>query len=904
MTNPSSAPLDGEEALFFEAMDWPEETREARIREACAADEGMAERVLARVRAAARADAFLRRLGTRLPGEARPGGDGEWDGEGGAVAIEPPVRVGPWRLVRILGRGGMGAVHLGERDDGAFEQRVAVKILAPTLGSRMARARFDRERRILARMEHPNVARLLDGGVTPEGLPFLAMEYVDGRPIDRYVREEGLSVDARLALILQVLEAVRFAHANLVIHRDLKPSNILVDGRGTVKLLDFGIARLLGPEGAEEPPSTLTRGGMVALTPAHASPEQLRGEVVTTASDVFSLGVLLHLLLTGEHPFQREGRGGGEGSGEGKGGKRGSGPPSLERAMLTDNPIPPSQQVGDPRLRRRLRGDLDTIVATALQPSPQRRYASVDALHEDLRLHRAGLPIRARPDRLGYRASRFLKRNAWEVGVGAAGILLVGMGLLGHTTRLAAERDRADDARVLAEAEAQKAGEVTAFLVDLFQAADPFDAQGEIPTALDLLERGEARLERLAGEPMLQAELAGVLGSVHENLGRHDRAEYLHREAVTLLRREGPEGPDLARALTRWGVTLGSLARVEEAEAVHREALELAITAEGGGGVVPEDADAPDEVTGMALHNLGAILLQRGLLPEAEEAYREAVARRSNRGDPLEVASSLHGLGTVLHAASRFPEALEAFQEAASARGALLGEDHPLTLFSLGGVAGTWSSLGEVADARGAYLEILELRRRALGPDHPDVATTLHQLAMQDWQEGNLEGAEGYWLQAREIRQAAFGPDHPTLGGIANNLAAVARERGDLSGTEAMLRESLRIYRAAYGERHPEVARGIHNLAATVADMGRFPEAERLYRESLAMRLELLGEEHTDTAHSLHNLGRFLTAVNQWDEAEAMVERALGIRTRLLGEAHPDAVESADILRRVREAKP
>ncbi len=912
MTDPSPHPSHRVEALFLEAMEWEEETREERIRAASGDDPELAEQVLARVRATVRADAFLRRLGERLPAEARSGADGD-DGGGGIGTPDPPARIGPWRLVRILGRGGMGAVHLGEREDGAFEQRVAVKVLAPTVGSRMGRARFDRERRILARMEHPNVARLLDGGVTPEGLPYLAMEYVDGRPIDQYVREEGLSVDARLALILQVLEAVAFAHANLVIHRDLKPSNILVDGRGTVKLLDFGIARLLASEAEGEAPTTLTRGGMVALTPAHASPEQLRGEVVTTASDVFSLGVLLHLLLTGEHPFQREGRGSRPGGGAGQGKGSGSGSSSLEQAMLTGDPVPPSQQVGDPRLRRRLRGDLDTIVATALQPAPERRYASVDALREDLRRHRAGLPIRARPDRFGYRASRFMKRHAWGVGVTAAGVLLVLGGLLVHTNRLAAERDRADAARVLAEAEARKASEVTAFLVDLFQAADPFEAQGENATALELLERGESRLEELSGEPGLRAELAGVLGSVYENLARHARAEELHREAVDLLRAGGAGGPELAQALTRWGLSLGSLARVEEAEAAHREALEVARSGAGQsdpGGAVPGGAvpggrgPTLDRVAGVALHNLGAILRQRGLHSEAEEAYREAVAHRSSLGDSLEVASSLYGLGTVLYAAARFPEALEAFQETASVRSRILGEDHPLTLFSLAGIAGTWSALGEVAEARAAYLEILELRRRIMGPDHPDVATTLHQLAMQDWLDGDVEGAERYWLEAREIRVAAFGPDHPTLAGIANNLAAVARERGDLPGTEAMLRESLRIYRAAYGERHPDVAQGIHNLAATVADMGRFPEAERLYRESLAMRMELLGEEHTHTAHSLHNLGRFLTAVDQWDEAEELVERALGIRTRVLGEGHPDTVESADILRRVREGRP
>ena len=896
------------EALFLDAMARPMEEREDWIRETCGDDLKLANAVLHRVRAAARADAFLERLNQQLPPSVRaPEEEGSAGGlpgrdlEGGGFdAPDPPARIGPWRLLRILGRGGMGAVHLGERDDGAFEQRVAIKVLAPTLGARLARARFDRERRILARMEHPNVARLFDGGVTPEGLPYLAMEYVEGRPIDQYVREEGLSIEARLTLFLQVLEAVSFAHANLVIHRDLKPSNILVDQRGSVKLLDFGIARLLDSEGDEEEPSTLTRGGLVALTPAHASPEQLRGEVVTTASDVFSLGILLHLLLTGEHPFRREGRWGRRPS-------EGSEPSSLEREMLTGDPIPPSHQVESPRLRRRLRGDLDTIVAAALQPSLDRRYPSVDALREDLRRHLAGLPIRARADRVLYRASRFVKRNAWGVGVAAAAVVAVVGGLLLHSLRLGVERDRAEAARATAEAEARRAGEVTAFLVELFEAADPFEARGEVITALDLVDRGDARLERLTGEPTLQAELAQVLASVNENLGRYERAEALRGEAVGLLRVASPGSEALGLALTRWGISLGSLARVEDAESAHREALEIA---EGGGpeGGETNPAEAFSALQANVLHNLGAVLRQRGELEEAEASYRQAVALRSalhgTEAPSAEVASSLHGLGTVLYSAARFDEALEVFKDAAAGRRAVLGADHPLTLSTVGNIAGTQSELGQIAEARATYLEVLEARRRSLGPTHPDVATALHQLAMQDWREGNWDGAERFWIEAMEIRRSVYGPDHPQVAGLTNNLAAVARERGDLGETEALLRESLRIYRAAYGARHPDVAQGVHNLAATVADLGRYSEAEQLYRESLALRLELLGENHTHTAHSLHNLGRFLTAVDQWEEAEALVARALAVRTEILGEEHPDTQESARILSRIEELRP
>ncbi len=985
------------EALFLQVMAEPPEDRERRIAELSGGDATLADELRARVHATARADDFLDQLRARLPPPARafaerregasprseeedaglaardgsaaeppgpgpagtpdPGNPEAADGPdqsdgadrsdraqrmdpsraaspGRAPLADPPTRIGPWRLVRLLGQGGMGAVHLGEREDGAFEQRVAIKILAPALGSRLGRARFDRERRILARLEHPHVARLLDGGVTPEGLPYLAMEYVEGRPIDRHVEEEGLSVEARLDLFLQLLEAVRFAHANLVIHRDLKPSNILVDGRGTVKLLDFGIARLLDPEDAEEAPSTLTRAGIVGLTPAHASPEQLRGEVVTTASDVFSLGILLHILLAGSHPFQREGR-------WGRNGGEGQTPSSLEREMLTGDPVPPSHQVDDARLRRRLRGDLDTIVATALQPSLDRRYPSVDALREDVRRHLAGLPIRARPDRVLYRTSRFVKRHAWGVGVTGVAVAGVFGGLLLHGQRLGAERDRAEEARVLAEAEARKAGEVTAFLVDLFEAADPYRnqgqtqgqtqgrPQGEVLTALDLLDRGDARLERLAGEPELRAELAQVLASVNENLGRYERAESLRREAVSLFQAVQAPAETLALALTRQGVSLGSLARVEEAEAVHREALRLVM---GGGDTGPHaDADAgPDANPGAGpststhpgtspgaipapdpalratiLHNLGATLRQRGELEEAEAAYREAVEiRTALRGSGESVGSSLHGLGTVHFSAARFPEALAAFEEALEHRRIALGADHPLTVSTLGNIAGTLGQMGRVEEARAGYEEVLEARRRTLGPLHPDVATALHMLALQHWQSGNVEAAETHWREAMEIRQVALGPDHPQVAGLSNNLAAVARSRGDLAQSEVLLRESLRIYRATYGERHPDVAQGLQNLAALLADQGKMAEAERHYREALALYLDVLGEEHTRTAHTLHGLGRFLTAVDQWEEAEALVSRALAVRTHLLGPDHSLSVESADILQRIRDARP
>ena len=403
------------EELFHAALALEGAAREAFLEEACATDRGLRAEVERLLSAHARAGDFI-----GSPAVAPPA---TWAGaEEGAGR-----RIGPYSIVRELGRGGMGAVYLAERADGQYQHRVALKLIKRGMDTEQVLARFRSERQILASLDHPNIARLLDGGSTDQGLPFFAMEYIEGEPIDTYAGRAGLSVEDRLRLFLQVCGAVAYAHQNLVIHRDIKPLNILVTSEGTPKLLDFGIAKVLHPGGEET--STVT--SMRLLTPEYASPEQVEGRHATTVSDVYALGVVLYELLTGRSPYRLRSRT----------------PQEVVEAVRTTDPERPSQAGDDEKVRRRLRGDLDTILLTALRKEPGRRYQSVEQFGADVRRHLEGMPVLARPDTFGYRAGKFVRRNRVPV---AAGSLVV-LALVAGTVATAYQAHQARVAQARAE---------------------------------------------------------------------------------------------------------------------------------------------------------------------------------------------------------------------------------------------------------------------------------------------------------------------------------------------------------------------------------------------------------------------------------------------------------------------
>jgi serine/threonine-protein kinase len=482
--------------LFAAALERPAAERDRFLEIACPAELRPAvSRLLA---ADAASGGFLERPVARLLGETA------------SEAPAPGRRLGPYRLLREIGTGGMGTVYLAVRDDAQYERQVAVKVLRAGLADPAARHRFLAERQILARLEHPAIARLYDGGTTADGRPYLVMEWIDGLPLTGYCDQNRLSIEARLSLFLQVAAAVQHAHQNLLVHRDLKPGNILVTAEGEPRLIDFGIAKQLAPEGGD---GNLTRTGLRLLTPSYASPEQVRGEAITTASDVYSLGVLLYELLAGRSPYRVE--------------------PGLlhevERAICEEEPERPSQALlrspaagptaeaiaaargmRPAALRRRLAGDLDNVVLMALRKEPGRRYGSAAQLAADLERHLGDLPVLARPDTLAYRGRKFVQRH--RAAVAAAGLSL--LVLAGFVVSLAAQGRR------LAR-ERDKARYALSFLVDVFEDADPHKTAGAALTAREILARGAARAAgELSRPPEVQAAALDAIGQLGLGLGQ------------------------------------------------------------------------------------------------------------------------------------------------------------------------------------------------------------------------------------------------------------------------------------------------------------------------------------------------------------------------------------------------
>ncbi|GLC26954.1 serine/threonine-protein kinase [Roseisolibacter agri] len=818
------------DAIFDAALDLPDDEQTAYVARACADDVELRDEVLELLRAS-HSDGGL------LDGAAAPIAALLAD-SGAAADVEVPTRVGAYRVVREIGRGGMGRVFLAERADAEFDQRVALKLLQHASPGLVRR--FLAERRILARLEHPAIARLIDGGVAANGLPYFALEYVEGEHVDRYCAARELSLDARLALVARVCEAVSYAHRHLVIHRDLKPSNILVTPSGDVKLLDFGIAKLLDDGEADD-----TRTELRMLTPEFAAPEQVRGAPVSTATDVYALGVLLYLLLTGERPYEVRGRS----------------PAEIERIVCDTTPVPPSARAPE-TLRRRLRGDLDLIVMTALQKSEARRYPTPAALAQDLERFRTGRPIRARADSAAYRIRRFVGRH--RAGVAAAAALV--LALAG-----AASRERV--LRTRAEVALDRATEVERFLVGVFDVADPYataSADSGRVTARELLDRSARRIDStLAGQPEVQAELRTALGRVYANLGLYDQATPLLRQSLaqrTAL--HGAEGAAIAANLDLLGAALTQQDRYDEAEPLLRRALAQRRRLLGD----------RDTATAASLVRLATLMEQRNQYEPAEPLYREALdIYRTALGDTaVQVGSALNNLGLVRYNRGAYADAEAHYRQALAIVRQRLGEDHPLTAEVMHNLAQTLQLRREFAEAERYYRASLQAKRRALGDAHPSVTIGINNLAQfLTVNSTRLDEAEALAREAIALDRRTFGPRHSYVAEGLRNLGVVLRTKGDFAAAERALREALEMDRALLGEPHRKVATIYAHLAQTVYQTGDAREAVRLMRESLAQYRALLGDGHVNTLVTAGNLGRMLAATGDAAEAERLLRATL-----------------------------
>jgi eukaryotic-like serine/threonine-protein kinase len=728
--------------------------------------------------------------------------------------------IGAYRLLSPIGQGGTGSVWLAERCDGRFEGRAAVKLLNVSLVGRAGEERFRREGTILARLSHPRIAHLIDAGVSPAGQPYLVLEHVDGQSVDRYCEAHGLGVEARLGLFLHVLEAVAHAHANLIVHRDIKPANVLVSTDGDVKLLEFGIAKLIerdpawGNAGTGEA-SALTREGGAALTPEYAAPEQLSGGAVTTATDIYSLGVLLYVLLSGQHPA----------------GKALASPVTLIKAIVDTEPARLSDSVAPGRVRRALRGDLDTIVAKALKKNAAERYSSVTALADDVRRFLRHEPIGARPDTLTYRAAKFVRRHAGGVAsVVAAGLVVAGLVAV-HTSRLAVARDQA-------QREAAKATKVSDLLMGLLTSADPYTNRGTTgePTIRALLDAGTARMQKeLIGEPDLQATMLMTMGRTYRRLGAFDKGQLLLEQALASGQKAfGAEHARVAETLQYLGVVLadkgdyaGAGVRLEQALGMQRRLLGS------------EHADVA-----VTLAELGRVYQDQGLNQRAEPLHREALQiRRKIFGEIHgQTAVSLNDLASVLRLSGDLPAAETLLTKSLAINRVTRGEDHPNTSSTMHDLALVAATRGDYGSAESLLRQALARQRKTLGDTHPVVATTLNTLSRVLLAERRYDEAASTLETALSIARTALRPDHQLIAIYSINLASVRLAQKQPAAAEPLLREGLRIRAYAPGvvpsrrrtfvEDDWSIGAAKSLLGASLVALVRYDEAERVLLEA------------------------------------------------------------------------
>jgi serine/threonine-protein kinase len=827
--------------VLDEALELAADSRGEFLDRACAGDPALRAAADALVQADVSAGEFLEHSVGEYAGTLGLGAATEGD-------RPPRERVGPYRIVRELARGGMGAVYLGERADGQFDQQVALKLIRGGAGSREIHRRFLAERQILARLHHPNIARLLDGGVTPDGEPWFAMEYVAGTAITQYCRERGLGVPERLALFRAVGEAVRYAHGQLVVHRDLKPSNIFVADSGTVKLLDFGIAKVVAAgQGAEPDAEPATRTELRVMTPEYAAPEQVRGDAVSTATDVYALGAVLYELLTGRraHRFERHT------------------PAEYERVVCETEPDPPSSGVEQERLRRTLRGDLDTIVLKALEKEPVRRYDSVEALLEDLRRYQSGLPIRARPASRWYRVRKFVRRHAVAVAIGG---LAVGLAAAGVTAVVWQAR--------AAERQAARATAVKDFLAGLFRGAGPAESRGKELTARELLERGVGRLDSaLAGQPELQQELLAELGTIHQALGLYGAAESLFARATTIaVATYGEDHLEVAARLDNWAMAHKVKGDYPRAESLLTRALAIRSTELG-----PTDPDVA-----FTMGHLSIILNNTGRYARAESLVRDALAIdiAHDGREGLTVATDLNNLGVILAGKGDLAGADSAYRAAVAIERKLLHPDHPQLLDGVGNLAGNLGARGRYAEAESMQRELLAARRRLYRGDNPQIAYALHSLASTVERLGRLAEAESLLTEAVAMRRSLLGEDHPDVMGSVNNLAIIRFRAGLLPAAEQSFREVYAGFLRANGADHAHTLTALTNLGTTLSEQGKYAEAEPVLREAIRRRAEQFGAENPNTALSLHHLGVLLHRTNRLAEAERILRGVVAVYRR------------------------
>jgi serine/threonine protein kinase/tetratricopeptide (TPR) repeat protein len=824
------ARFDSIQALFHKVVDLPRAERDAAVRDGCGDDPAIVAEVLALLEEDDRTSILDAGVG-HAAGTLIAGGSS-------SVA-----EIGPYELVRVIGEGGMGVVYLARRTDLGTE--AAIKILRDAWLSPDRRERFRTEQRTLARLNHPAIARLFDAGTLSDGTPWIVMEHVDGVPLKQYCREHALPVRERLRLLRAVAEAVQHAHRHLVVHRDLKPSNVLVTTDGTVKLLDFGIAKQLEDAGvAGERTRTLIR----LMTPAYAAPEQIRGEAVGLHTDVYGLGAVLYELLTGAPPLDFTNRSTSQ----------------VERMILEQDAARPSAAASDraggsdqppdaQSLARSSWADLDVLCLTAIHKDPARRYQSVEALVRDIDHFLNREPLEARADALGYRVRKFVARNWRPLSAAAAAVIVLAGVVTFYTVRLARARN-------LAVSEATRAERVQGLMLDIFSGGEDGAAPAEYLRVIDVLDRGRLAADSIANEPTVQAELFQTLGTIYGQLGRFADADTLMNQGLERTRAAfGSDSIQTAQTLVALGRLRLEQGKLTEADQAVRDGLAM----------TRRHVPAGDPQIARALTMLGRVLEERGEYAEATKSLEEAEALLSKRAQAsVERAAVLRHLGNVNFYAGNLDEADRYFARVLAMTRQVSGQRHALVADDLINLGAVQFERGRHAEAEKYYREALPIIEGWFGKEHSRAASNLTMLGRAIVAQGRYEDAVPLLERAVAIQERVFGPVSARVASAVNELGTVALRRADYDAAEAAFKRMAGIYRQVYPGKHFLTAIAISNLASVYIARKEFARAEPVFREAIALYSDTQGPAHLNTGIARLKLGRALIGLGRHAEAE------------------------------------
>lgn len=788
-----------------------------------------------------------------------------------------------YEIVDLIGHGGMGSVFLAERSDKSITQKVALKLLRRGMDTPSNIARFRRERNILAKLDHPNIARLLDGGMTEDNLPYLVMEYVEGAPLYTYCDEHQLSVEERLDLFKDICDAVQQAHNNAIIHRDLKPSNILVTEDGVVKILDFGIAKIAEPKDPDNTELFETRTGARILTPAYATPEQLSHSPITTKTDIYALGTLLYELLAGVHPFELEGKKFNE----------------IEDLIRHKTPPSPAdrfknmdtvdrQAAGKCRntspevVQKKLRGDLGAIVMKALRKDPDGRYNTVSQLLEDLRRRENSLAIIAREDTFSYKVSKFSQRYRKELTSAAAVLLLFTVMVAYYTFQLSRERN---EARI----EAQKAQQVSSFLTSLFRAGNPTYHPADTVTAATLLKRGKKRLKSLDNQPEVRAQLSTVIGSAYLELGKFNQARPLIEQSQKLGKKLfGPASLEYAEALKSHGILQRKMGNFAKAESLQQK----------GQSIYQNSSDATHLTLAGSLNELGWTVYELGNYGRADSLYLKALRQIEKSPKPAEKirAHILINRSSVLRKMGDLDKAERFARKALSIRKRKFGEIHPHVGMAYNDLGLILDSQGNNKQADSLYHRGLSISQRLYDTPHPDISTTLYNIGSLYREQKKYKKALDYLSRSLDMERQILGNTHPTIAITLSQLASVAREMEKFKKAARWSHRALSIRKEKLPNIHPKIATAYHDLGLIMHEWGKTNRADSLYHKSLEVERQLHTVPNEGIAATFNNMGNLHFEEKNYDKAESYLSRALRIRRKVFQITHPEITETLNEL--------